>query len=165
MENAEIALLAIAGLLFFCLLLALSQKEPKEEQRYPDLKNAVVFFFHECGNITWKEKGKDRSIALSPGKALSQKLLQKEIASRVEKTPINTKLRITNFAWELLAPLTEADVLPANWEPIGAYHFCNNIVMIRYKEKPPKKGPANQAIKDLYFNTGDGHLIHMISKS
>ncbi len=132
----------------------------KETQRYPDLKEKVIFFSHECGDITWTVKKQPYRISLKPKEAIKNKSLQQKAKDRVAECPINTKLRITNYVWDLVEVLTSCDLLPPNWIPMGAYCFCNGVVMVRYKEKPPEKGEANPAIKDLYFSTADGHLIY-----
>jgi hypothetical protein len=56
--------------------------------------------------------------------------------------------------------LNLAFLLPRDWYPVGAYHFNDGIVMVRYMERPPEKGDPNTAVKDLYFAASDGHIIY-----
>ncbi|MBR6825870.1 MAG: hypothetical protein IKM59_04905 [Oscillospiraceae bacterium] len=142
------------------ILYAACKSPPEEALRYPEMKNKVTLFTHECGHITWKEKKKERRIEIHPEKKLDNRRLQYKAMELVTHTPINTMIRITNYAWDLCECLRNANYLPANWEPVGAYQFCNGIVMVRYMEKPPEKGKANTDSKDLYFASSDGHLIH-----
>ena len=153
-------ILIVGGIILFAVILVALDNSPSETQRYPDLKNNVIFFSHECGNITWFVKNKKHSISLSPSESMDRPGLQKKVAKYVDRTPIQNKLRITNYAWDLVELFTEYDLLPKNWEPVGAYSFCNGVVMIRYMEKIPEKGKPNAAVKDLYFNANDGHLIY-----
>lgn len=155
----------IIGFCIFLMFIVVStalitSRKPKETQRYPDLKEKVIFFSHECGNITWTENKRPHLISLKPSESIKNPTLQNKAKDLVDKRPIDTKLRITNYAWDLVDTLKSFDLLPENWEPVSAYCFCNGVVMVRYMEKPPIKGPANTAIKDLYFSTADGHLIY-----
>lgn len=161
MEPASIALIGLVVFAFIVFIATAINESSKEKQRYPDLKNHVVFFSHACGDIIWMVNKREHRIVLSPNKSMKSPSLQKAIKKCVDKNPINTKLRITNFVWDLVEPLREFDLLGENWEPVAAYVFCNGVCMARYMEKPPEKGKASTAKKDLYFSTADGHLIYL----
>lgn len=161
MDSSLLILIGLLLLFFVSVICLLISFRPTETQRYSDLKNAVTFFSHECGDITWKVKRQSYRISLKPGKSMDGKALQKEVKKHVTHAPINTKIRITNYAWDLANVLISFDLLPEKWEPVGAYSYCNGVVMVRYMEKPPAKGPANTAFKELYFSAADGHLIYL----
>lgn len=161
MEPSTVVLISLGFLAFIVLLIAVNSESSKEKQRYPDLKNHVVLFSHACGDIIWTENKREHRIVLCPGKSMKSPSLQKAVKKCVDKTPINTKIRITNYVWDLVGTLQEFDLLKENWEPAAAYVFCNGVCMVRYMEKPPEKGKASTAKKDLYFSTADGHLIYL----
>lgn len=163
MDPSLVAFIFLALFVIGIAFLLNQSSQPKEVQRHTDLKNGVVFFSHECGNITWTEKKQSFRIPLSPGEKMKGKTLQEKVKSRVPKTPVNSKLRITDYAWDLVEVLTDEGLLPKDWEPVGAYHFCNGVVMVRYMEKPKDDGKTGTAKKDLYFSTEDGHLIYLKS--
>lgn len=157
----------ILGLMLFVSAVVSGKKKPPEEKlRYPALKKGVTFFYHECGNITWwvpKEK-KPRLIRIYTEKAYDNRGLQKLAREHVSKTPLNTTVRITNYARDLVDDLVLAGLLEPNWEPMAAFHFVNGIVMVRYMETPKEKEEHKGAHKDLYFAASDGHLIHWQDK-
>lgn len=150
-------------LLFVTLIANSSDSSPRESLRYPKLQDGVIFFSHECGDITWQENKQLRRIPLSPNKAIEHRALQRKVKEYISHTPIHTDVRITNYAWDLTDALNLANLLPEMWDPVAAYHFCNGVVMVRYMERPPENGTRGTAVKDLYFATSDGHLIYFKS--
>lgn len=152
------------ALLLFALLFALVcvwLKTPKEEKlRYGKLRIGVFTLPHECGSLTRTIKNKPQKLELTKSVAYKHKVLQNLVKTRVEITPINTTIRITNFAWDILQDLEFCKLLPTGWEPVLALQHAGGICLVRYMKIPPKEGPADTAYKDLYFSTEDGHVIY-----
>ena len=157
--------LGIVG--FIALIIFLSKvfkdEPPKESLRHPKLRDGVVFFSHECGNITWKDKDGPHCIHIKPDILLKHKALQRKVKEYITHTPLNTDIRITNYAWDLTDALELSGHLKPMWDPVAAYHFCNGVVMVRYMERTRKDHPPSKEKKDLYFAASDGHLIHFKS--
>ncbi len=160
----EGAFIIIGGLAFILLLtLIISSFEdntPKESMRHPKLRDGVVVFSHNCGNITWKENKQSRIINLQPDITLPNKALQRKVKEYITHTPLNTEIRITNYSWDLTDALTLSGHLEEFWDPVGAYYFGNGVVMVRYMERPREGVKISNGKKDLYFAASDGHLIY-----
>lgn len=158
----------LISILFFCVILALCliylwDRYRKETLRHPNLRDGVVFFSHNCGNITKTVKKQSYTISLAPTERLEHSKLQNRARDHVSHTPINTMLRITNYAWDLAEVLESTGHLDKLWDPVGAYHFGNGVVMVRYMERPREGVKVSEAEKDLYFATSDGHIIYFKS--
>lgn len=145
---------------FFAFVRFLLQKPEEEKLRYEKLRIGVFSLPHECGDITWKVKDQRHHRPIRKNVAYKHRALQKLVKTRVEKTPINTTIRITNFAWDILQDLEFCNLLAADWEPVLALHHVNGICLVRYMKIPPKEGPPDTSYKDLYFSTEDGHVVY-----
>ena len=150
------------GILFLIGLIvkATEDKTPKETLRHPKLRDGVVVFSHDCGNINGKRQTKDPFINLQPDATLAKKALQRKVKEYITHTPINTELRITNYAWDLTDALELANLLDDYWDPVAAFYFANGVVMVRYMERPREGVKVSDEKKDLYFAASDGHLIY-----
>lgn len=153
--------LIIIGLLAYVLLF---KGKPEEKLRYDKLRKGVFFLPNECGAVVWKQNDQERRVEINKATNYKQKVLQRSVKARVEKTPINTSVRITNYANDILDDLEFCRLLPQGWEPVLALHYVNSVCMVRYKKRPPKDAPKNAPkstdYKDVYFSTEDGHIIH-----
>ncbi len=160
MEGLWIVLGGLALLVFIVAVAANGNNTPAESLRHPKLRDGVVVFSHNCGNITWTEKNQPRAIILSPDIKLENRGLQKKIREYITHTPLNTEIRITNYAWDLTDALELTGHLDDYWDPVGAYCFGNEVVMVRYMERPREGVKVSDKPRDLYFAADDGHLIY-----
>ena len=138
--------------------------KPEEKLRYDKMRKGVIFLPNECGDVVWKQKEQERRVQINKATRYNNKALQKLVKNKVEKTPIDTAVRITNYANDILDDLEFCRLLPQGWEPVLALHYINSVCMVRYKKRPPKDAPKNAPkstdYKDVYFSTEDGHIIH-----
>ena len=161
MEGAGSIILIVGCLVLAGIFIkAIADHAAKEDFRHPKLRDGIVVFSHNCGSIVCKEKDGDRSVTLSPDTVHPNHWLQQRVKSYVSHTPINTELRITNYAWDLTDALELANLLDDYWDPVAAFYFANGVVMVRYMERPREGVKVSDEKKDLYFAASDGHLIY-----
>ena len=161
MSGTEIFFLIVGILALIGLFVNASRDNtPKETLRHPKLRDGVVVFTHNCGNISWMEKNREHSINLQPNAAVTHKGLQRKVKEYITHTPINTELRITNYAWDLTDALELVRFLDDYWDPVAAFYYANGVVMVRYMERPREGVRVSDEKRDLYFAASDGHIIY-----
>lgn len=159
---AMIAYLALLCILVIVFLISATHKPPEVEKlRHGKLRMNVFFLLHECGDIKWKEKDQPRRVPIRSELHLKNPAVHLKLKERVDKTPINTVIRITNYAWEIVEDLEFCRLLPPGWEPVAAFHFINGVCVIRYMRIVKEGEEPDSSYKDLYISTADGHVIYI----
>ena len=157
--EAWIALGVLALIIFiaFCIDQNSKPSQAKESLRHPKLLRDVHFLHHSCGELILE----DKSRSIRTDRSYKHPELQGFVKAKVEHLPLNTTVRITNLAWEILPGLQTYSLVGSSWEPIAAYHHGGNVVMIRYGQISlnNKKEKTVGDTKDLFLSTKDGHII------
>lgn len=158
-----IVILFLAIILLLGYVLFFKQK-PEEKLRYDNMRKGIFFLPNECGAVVWKQDNQERRVEINQATTYKKNVLQNLVRPKVEKTPINNAVRITNYANDILDDLEFCRLLPQGWEPVLALHYINSVCMVRYEKRPqkdaPKDAPKSTDYKDVYFSTEDGHIIH-----
>ena len=147
-------------LIIVIIYVVFRDSKPEEKLRYENMSKGVFFLPNECGDIVTKKDGQVRHLKLITATKYKNKALQKQVKERVTHTPINTNIRITNYANDIVEDLEFCRLLPQGWEPVFALHYTNSICMIRYKKRLPKDAEEDPDYKDVFFSTVDGHIVH-----